>query len=194
MAIEKLLGLETPEKATWMRMCLSELNRIHSHLVWLGTSALELGAISMFWYAFRERDLVLDLFEMVTGVRMHGRYFQVGGLAEDVPRASTPRRASSRGTCRRRSTTTRGSSTGTRSGWSGRRASVRSRPRTRSRSVSPAPCSEHPASTGTCKNMPYLAYDEVDFDVPVYPNGDVYDRTRCTWTRCAPRRASSASA
>ena len=84
MAIEKLLGLETPEKATWMRMCLSELNRIHSHLVWLGTSALELGAISMFWYAFRERDLVLDLFEMVTGVRMHGRYFQVGGLAEDV--------------------------------------------------------------------------------------------------------------
>ena len=51
LAIEKLLGLETPEKATWMRMCLSELNRIHSHLVWLGTSALELGAISMFWYA-----------------------------------------------------------------------------------------------------------------------------------------------
>src|SRR4029450_10650249 len=86
LAIEKLLELETPEKATWMRMCLSELNRIHSHLVWLATSALEIGAISMFWYAFRERDLVLDLFEMVTGVRMHTRYFQVGGLAEDIPR------------------------------------------------------------------------------------------------------------
>ena len=85
LAIEKLLELETPEKATWMRMCLSELNRIHSHLVWLGTSALEIGAISMFWYAFRERDMVLDLFEMVTGVRMHTRYFQVGGLAEDIP-------------------------------------------------------------------------------------------------------------
>jgi NADH-quinone oxidoreductase subunit D len=53
LAIEKLLDLETPEKATWMRMCLSELNRLHSHLVWLGTSALEMGAISMFWYAFR---------------------------------------------------------------------------------------------------------------------------------------------
>ena len=78
--------LEVPRKATWMRMALGELNRIHSHLVWLGTSALELGAISMFWYCFRERDLILDLFEMVTGVRMHTRYFQVGGLAEDIPR------------------------------------------------------------------------------------------------------------
>src|SRR5512145_2217691 len=86
LAIEKLLELETPAKAQWMRMCLSELNRIHSHLVWLGTSALEIGAISMFWYAFRERDMILDLFEMVTGVRMHTRYFQVGGLAEDIPR------------------------------------------------------------------------------------------------------------
>src|SRR5829696_6807230 len=65
LAIEKLLGMEVPEKATWMRMLLAELNRIHSHLVWLGTSGLELGAISMFWYCFRERDLILDLFEMV---------------------------------------------------------------------------------------------------------------------------------
>ena len=73
-----------------MRMCLSELNRIHSHLVWLGTAALELGAISMFWYCFRERDQILDLFEMVTGTRMHTRYFQVGGLAEDIPRGFYP--------------------------------------------------------------------------------------------------------
>jgi len=85
LAIEKLLSLEVPEKATWMRMLLCELNRIHSHLVYLGTGALELGAISMFWYCFRERDLVLDLFEMVAGTRMHTRYFQVGGLAEDIP-------------------------------------------------------------------------------------------------------------
>ena len=85
MAIEKLLGIEVPPKAVWMRMLLCELNRVHSHLVWLGTSALELGAISPFWYTFRERDRVLDLFEMVAGVRMHTRYFQVGGLAEDIP-------------------------------------------------------------------------------------------------------------
>src|ERR687888_1515633 len=90
LAIEKLLGLEVPPKATWMRMLLAELNRIHSHLVWLGTAALELGAISMFWYCFRERDSILDLYELVTGARMHTRYFQVGGLAEDIPRGFYP--------------------------------------------------------------------------------------------------------
>src|SRR3989440_7202391 len=84
-AVEKLLALEVPEKATWMRTLLCELNRIHSHLVYLGTSALELGAISMFWYCFRERETILDLFELVTGARMHTRYFQTGGLAEDIP-------------------------------------------------------------------------------------------------------------
>src|SRR5918999_266736 len=84
-AIEKLLGIDVPPKAVWMRTLLLELNRIHSHLVWLGTGALELGAISMFWYCFRERDAILDLFEMVCGFRMHTRYFQAGGLAEDIP-------------------------------------------------------------------------------------------------------------
>ena len=62
-----------------------ELNRIMSHLVWLGTSALDLGAISMFWYCFRERETVLDLFEMSSGQRMHTRYIQVGGVFEDIP-------------------------------------------------------------------------------------------------------------
>jgi NADH-quinone oxidoreductase subunit D len=85
LAIEKLLEIEVPPRATWMRMLLCELTRIHSHLVWLGTAALELGAISMFWYCFRERDRILDLFEMVGGTRMHTRYFQAGGLAEDIP-------------------------------------------------------------------------------------------------------------
>jgi len=66
-AIEKLLGMEVPPKAVWMRTLLCELNRIHSHLVWLGTSGLELGAISMFWYCFREREQILDLFELVAG-------------------------------------------------------------------------------------------------------------------------------
>src|SRR5437764_2625155 len=90
LAIEKLLEMEVPEKASWMRTCLCELNRIHSHLVWLATAALELGAISMFWYCFRERDSILDLYEMVCGARMHTRYFQAGGLAEDIPRGLVP--------------------------------------------------------------------------------------------------------
>ena len=62
LAIEKLLGMDVPRRAIWARMALAELNRIHSHLVWLGTSALELGAISLFWYAFDDRDQILDLF------------------------------------------------------------------------------------------------------------------------------------
>src|SRR5204863_932642 len=81
-----LLGLEVPPRAQYLRVIRLELNRIMSHLVWLGTSALDLGAISMFWYCFRERETILDLFEMTSGQRMHTRYFQVGGVIEDIPR------------------------------------------------------------------------------------------------------------
>jgi len=84
-AVEELLGLEVPPRAQYLRVIHLELNRIMSHLVWLGTSCLDLGAISMFWYAFREKEQVLDLFEMTSGQRMHTRYIQVGGVMEDVP-------------------------------------------------------------------------------------------------------------
>jgi NADH-quinone oxidoreductase subunit D len=84
-AVETLLGVEVPPRAQYLRVIHLELNRIMSHLVWLGTSALDLGAISMFWYCFRERDTVLDLFEMSSGQRMHTRYIQVGGVFEDIP-------------------------------------------------------------------------------------------------------------
>ena len=83
--VERLLELEVPPRASYLRVLHMELNRIHSHLVWLGTSALDLGAMSMFFYCFRDRDRVLDLFEMSTGQRMHTRYFQVGGVFEDIP-------------------------------------------------------------------------------------------------------------
>jgi NADH-quinone oxidoreductase subunit D len=84
-AVETILDLEVPPRAQWLRVLHLELNRIMSHLVWLGTSALDLGAISMFWYCFRDRETVLDLFEMSTGQRMHPRYIQVGGVIEDIP-------------------------------------------------------------------------------------------------------------
>jgi NADH-quinone oxidoreductase subunit D len=84
-AVEDLLGVEIPPRAQYLRVIHLELNRIMSHLVWLGTSALDLGAISMFWYCFRERETVLDLFEMSSGQRMHTRYIQVGGVFEDIP-------------------------------------------------------------------------------------------------------------
>jgi len=85
-AVEDLLEVEVPERAQYLRVIHLELDRIMSHMVWLGTSALDLGAISMFWYCFRERETILDLFEMSSGQRMHTRYIQVGGVIEDIPR------------------------------------------------------------------------------------------------------------
>ena len=85
-AVEDLLDVEVPPRAQYLRVIHMELNRIASHLLWLGTSALDLGAISMFWYCLRERETILDLFEMSSGQRMHTRYFQVGGVMEDIPR------------------------------------------------------------------------------------------------------------
>jgi NADH-quinone oxidoreductase subunit D len=85
-AVETLLAVEVPPRAQYLRVIHLELCRIASHLFWLGTSALDLGAISMFWYCLRERERILDLFEMSSGQRMHTRYIQVGGVFEDIPR------------------------------------------------------------------------------------------------------------
>jgi NADH-quinone oxidoreductase subunit D len=84
-ATETLLDVEVPKRAQYLRVIHMELNRIMSHLVWLGTSMLDLGAVSVWWYCFRERETILDLFEQSSGQRMHTRYFQVGGVMEDVP-------------------------------------------------------------------------------------------------------------
>jgi NADH-quinone oxidoreductase subunit D len=177
LAIEKLLAIEAPPKATWMRMLLCELNRIHSHLVWLGTAALELGAISMFWYCFRERDAILDLFELVTGARMHTRYFQAGGLAEDIPPGFFTE-------CRRFADVMEArvdeyeDILSRQAIWLERTKGIgllsaedaialgQSGPVLRASGV----------DWDLRKADPYLAYDQVDFNVPVYPNGDVYDR------------------
>ncbi len=84
-AVEALVEVEVPRRAQYLRVIHLELNRIASHLIWLGTGALDLGAVSIFLYCLREREKVLDLFEMSSGARMHTRYFQVGGVIEDIP-------------------------------------------------------------------------------------------------------------
>jgi len=179
LAIEKLLELEVPERATWMRMLLCELTRIHSHLVWLGTAALELGAISMFWYCFRERDRILDLFELVGGTRMHTRYFQAGGLAEDIPPGFwdecakfvevMPKALDEYEALVNRSQI-----------WLERTQGIgllsaddaialgQSGPVLRASGV----------DWDLRREEPYLAYDNVDFRIPVYEEGDVYARYR----------------
>jgi NADH-quinone oxidoreductase subunit D len=86
LAVEKLLGLEIPPKAQWMRVMLVELTRLNSHLVWLATHALDIGAMSVFLYCFREREEILKLFEMFSGQRMMTSYIRIGGLALEPPR------------------------------------------------------------------------------------------------------------
>jgi NADH-quinone oxidoreductase subunit D len=179
LAIEQLLELEVPERATCMRMLLCELTRIHSHLVWLGTAALELGAISMFWYCFRERDKILDLFELVAGARMHTRYFQAGGLAEDIPPGFfdecakfvelMPKAIDDYESLVNRSEI-----------WLERTQGIG----LLSADDAIALGQSGPVLRGSGvdwdlrRDQPYLAYDKVDFRVPVYREGDVYARYR----------------
>ncbi|MGD0273492.1 MAG: NADH-quinone oxidoreductase subunit D [Gaiellaceae bacterium] len=179
LAIEKLLGIEVPPKATWIRTALSELNRIHSHLIWLGTMGLELGIQSIYFYCFDQRERVLDLFEMVTGVRVHGRYCQAGGLAEDIPPGFVP---DTRKFCRRMSKAIdeyvhmteknkiwlkRSKGIGVVSAEDAIRLGL-SGPVLRGSGV----------NWDLRKRQPYLYYDQVDFEVPVYDGGDSYARAR----------------
>ena len=85
LAVEKLLGLEVPPRAMWIRLMLNELTRICSHLVWLGTHAMDIGAMTVFLYCFREREEILKMFEMVAGQRMMTSYIRVGGVSMDLP-------------------------------------------------------------------------------------------------------------
>jgi NADH-quinone oxidoreductase subunit D len=85
MAVERLLDVDVPPRAQYLRVAHMELNRIASHLFAFATGALDVGAVTMLWWGCRDRDLVLDLFEMSSGQRMHTRYFQVGGVIEDIP-------------------------------------------------------------------------------------------------------------
>ncbi len=85
MAVEKLLGLEIPERAQTIRVLMCELQRIASHLVWLGTHALDIGAMTVFFYCFREREKILNMIEAASGGRLTPSYFRIGGLMMDLP-------------------------------------------------------------------------------------------------------------
>jgi NADH-quinone oxidoreductase subunit D len=178
-AIEKLLAIEVPPKATWMRTLLLELNRIHSHLIWLGTSALEIGAIGLLWYCFNARDQVLDLFELVGGARMHTRYFQAGGLAEDIPRGFFTE-------CKKFCDEFPQTIDMYETLLTNQKIWLE---RTRGIGVLSADDAIALGQSGPVlrasgvdwdlrRDEPYLAYPELDFDVPVYHHGDVYDRYR----------------
>jgi NADH-quinone oxidoreductase subunit D len=179
-AVEKLIEIDVPPRAQWIRMLFAELNRIHSHLIYLGTSAVEMGALSVFFYCLRERDSVLDLFEMATGVRMHDRYPQFGGVAEDLPKgfyaecrrflAEMPKRIDEYldllagnpvWKSRYQGIGTIDAETAIAMGLSG--------PNLRGSGV----------PYDIRRAEPYLAYDRVQFDVITRDKGDAYDRFMC---------------
>jgi NADH-quinone oxidoreductase subunit D len=177
LAVEKLLGVEMPPRATWIRMLMSELNRISSHVTWAATNGMDLASTTMMIFGFRERDLVLQFFEKTTGLRMNHNYIRPGGVAADLP-----------------------------DGWEddvevvidtiGARLSDYDelltgqpifRERTEGVGIIPAELLLALSATGPMlraagvpwdlrRSTPYLAYDEVDFDVVVGTVGDAFDR------------------
>ncbi|MBI1798583.1 MAG: NADH dehydrogenase (quinone) subunit D [Candidatus Eisenbacteria bacterium] len=177
LSAEKLLGIEAPERAQAIRVLLTELSRISAHCVWLGTHAIDIGAMTVFWYCFREREKVLSIYDQVSGARMTASYFRVGGLASDIPAGlldrcqkfvdEMPAHADEYETLLSKNPI-----------WMARLKNV-------------APLSARDAIalgvTGPMlrgsgvrwdlrKTQPYCGYDRYDFDVPVGACGDAYDR------------------
>jgi NADH-quinone oxidoreductase subunit D len=178
-AVETLTGLEVPRRAQYLRVLHMELNRLHSHLVWLGTTALDIGAMSVYFYCFRDRDRVLDLFEMSTGQRMHTRYFQVGGVAEDIP-AGWEAKARElidvirKGLSQYEALLDRNEIFLIRTKGIG----IVERERLLELGVTGPLLRAAGEPWDLRKEAGYLVYDELDFDVPVGTVGDGYDRYR----------------
>jgi len=177
LAIEKLLGLEIPRRAQWIRVLLTELTRIQSHLVWLGTHALELGAMSVFLYCFREREDILRIFELVSGQRMMTSYFRVGGLALEPPLhwlrrvekfvGEFPRRLEEYETLLTKNPI-----------WLRRTVGVGqiSAPDAIALGLSGPSLRAAGVKWDIRKAEPYSSYDQFDFHIPTRPEGDVYAR------------------
>ncbi len=177
LAVEKLLGVEIPERATWIRMMMSELNRVSSHLVWMATNGMDLGSSSMMIYGLRERELVLAFFEKTAGLRMNLNYVRPGGVAADLPDGWQDDVTVICDTIYERTFEYDQLLTG--------------QPIFRQRMIGVAPIMAEEAlalgvtgpllrSTGVAwdlrRTMPYLAYDQVEFDVIVGTYGDNFDR------------------
>jgi NADH-quinone oxidoreductase subunit D len=178
-AVEKLIGLEVPRRAQYLRVLHMELNRLHSHLVWLGTTALDVGAMSVYFYCFRDRDRVLDMFEMSAGQRMHTRYFQVGGVVEDIPlgweeKARELIEVVRRGISQYEALLDRNEIFLMRT----KDIGVVDRDRLLELGVTGPLLRAAGDPWDLRKEGDYLVYDELDFDIPVGTVGDGYDRYR----------------
>lgn len=179
LAVEKLMGVEVPERAQTIRVLLVELQRISSHLVWLGTHALDLAAMTVFLYAFREREQILDIFELVSGARMMTSYIRIGGLAYDLPADFLPTVEAFLKIMPARIDEYEDLLTNNPL-WLERTVGV---------GVIDGEAAVAYGLTGANlrgsgvpydvrKAIPYCGYETYDFDIPVGQNGDIYDRYR----------------
>lgn len=177
LAVEKLMDIEVPEKVKWARVCLAELTRLNSHLVWLGTHAIDLGAMSMLLYAFRERELIIDIYEACGGQRMMTSYIRIGGLAHDLPADFDKKVRNLIKVIRERLNDYEALLTNNEIFIN----------RTKNVAVISAEDAIAHSLTGPMlrgsgvnydvrKAEPYSGYENFDFDVPLGKNGDAYDR------------------
>ncbi len=177
LAVEKLLGIEAPPRAQAVRVLLAELTRISAHCVWLGTHALDIGAMTVFFYCFREREKVLSIYDMVCGARMTASYFRVGGLAMDIPEGllekcqtfvdEMPAHVDEYETLLSKNPI-----------WLARTRDVA--PLTAQDAIALGVTGPTLRGSGVAwdlrKDEPYCGYEHYDFEVPVGARGDAYDR------------------
>ncbi|MDR7415342.1 MAG: NADH dehydrogenase (quinone) subunit D [Armatimonadota bacterium] len=177
LAVEKLLGIEVPKRAQYIRVIMAELNRISSHLVWLGTSALDLNVTSLLMYCFRDREEILELSEMVSGQRMMPGYFRIGGVAEDLPEEFFPRVRAFLDEFPRRLDEYEALLTENLV-WRQRNEGVAVlRPEDALRYGVTGPVLRASGiAYDVRKAFPYSSYEDFEFDVPVGQHGDAYDR------------------
>ncbi len=202
MAIEKLLGIEVPIRAQYIRVMFDELTRLLNHLLWLGTHGLDIGAMTMFLYTFREREDILDMYEAVSGARMHAAYYRPGGVYRDLPERMpqyAPSPYKSKEEVKRLNENRQGSLLDFIEDFTNRFPACVDEYETlltdnriwKQRTVGIGVISPERAKalglTGPMlrgsgvvwdlrKMQPYEVYDRLDFDIPVGKNGDCYDR------------------
>ncbi len=177
LAVEKLIGVEVPKRAQYLRVILAELQRIAAHLLWLGTHALDIGAMTVFFYTFREREAITDIIEQVTGARLTPSFIRIGGLAKDMPdefdgmvRSFTktfPKRIKEYETLLTDNII-----------W--RKRTVRISPISAEDAISCGVTGPVLRASGVNydvrKAYPYSSYEDFDFLIPLGKNGDVFDR------------------
>lgn len=177
LAVEKLLDIQAPPKAQFVRVLLTELTRIASHLVWVGSHALDMGAMSMLIYAFREREKLMDIFELCSGQRMMTSYFRIGGLAQDIPDGFETKVRKVLDTFPARIDDYENLLTKNRI-WLNRTVGVGkiSTEDALDLGVSGPILRACGVGWDIRKSNPYLGYEKFEFDIPTRKNGDVYDR------------------